>query len=94
MTPLSLFDVPEVLEVQEVPSVEVTSEEVSMLPDSPTEIKSEIASTVNEVIVRVLLTFPAISVTIIVQFEYVPSLKETKVMVLFPDVAEVVLEEQ
>ena len=69
MTPLSLFDVPEVLEVQEVPSVEVISEEVSMVPDSPTEIKSEIASTVNEVIFQVLLTFPAASVTIIVQSE-------------------------
>ena len=69
MTPLSLFDVPEVLEVQEVPSVEVISEEVSMVPDSPTEIKSEIASTVKEVNVRVLLTLPVASVTVIVQSE-------------------------
>ena len=53
-----------------------------------------VESTMNDVIVSELLTFPEESVTIIVQFEYVPSLKETKVMVLFPDVAEVVLEEQ
>ena len=37
---------------------------------------------------------PAVSVTVIVQSEYVPLLKETKVIVLLPDVAEVVLEEQ
>ena len=47
-----------------------------------------VVSTVNDVIVSVLLTFPAESVTVIVQFEKVPSLKETKVMVLFPEVAE------
>ena len=35
VTPLRRFDVPEVLEVQEVPS-----EEVSMVPDSPTVTKS------------------------------------------------------
>ena len=51
-------------------------------------------STVKEVIASVLLTFPAESVTLIVQSEYVPSLKETKVIVLLPDVADVVLEEQ
>ena len=55
---------------------------------------SETVETVKEVIVSELLTFPAESVTVIVQFEYVPSLKETKVMVLFPEVAELVLEEQ
>jgi hypothetical protein len=48
----------------------------------------------NDVIVRVLLTFPEESVTLIVQSEYVSSLKETKVIVLLPDVADVVLEEQ
>ena len=32
-------------------------------------------------------------VTVIVQSEYVPSLREFKVMVLFPEIAEVVLEE-
>ena len=31
---------------------------------------------------------------VIVQFEYVPSLKILKVMLLFPETAEVVLEEQ
>ena len=54
----------------------------------------EVASTMNEFIVKELLAFPAESVTIIVQFEYVPSLKETKVIVLLLVVAEVVLEEQ
>ena len=54
----------------------------------------EVVSTENDVIVSELLAFPAESVTVIVQSEYVPSLKETKVMVLFPLVADVVLEEQ
>ena len=49
--------------------------------------------TVKSVIASVLLTFTAESVTLIVQFEYVPSLKEFKVMGLFPEIAEVVLEE-
>ncbi len=47
-----------------------------------------VVSTVKEVIVSVLLGFSAESVTIIVQSEYVPSFKETKVIVLFPLVAE------
>ena len=51
-------------------------------------------STVNDVIESVLLTFPAESVTVIVQFEKVPSLKETKVIVLFPLVADVIPDEQ
>ena len=55
---------------------------------------SETVETVNDVIVSVLLTFPAESVTEIVQFEKVPSVKEIKVIVLLPVVAEVVLEEQ
>ena len=51
-------------------------------------------TTVNEVIVKELLTFPAESVTVIVQFEYVPSLNVFRVIVLFPAIAIVVLEEQ
>ena len=51
-------------------------------------------TTVNEVIVKELLTFPSESVTVIVQFEYVPSLKVFRVIVLFPEIAIVVLEEQ
>ena len=54
----------------------------------------EVVSTTNEFIVKELLAFPAESETVIVQFEYVPSLKESKVIVLFPEIAEVVLEEQ
>ena len=51
-------------------------------------------TTVNVVIVKELLTFPAESVTVIVQFEYVPSLNVLRVIVLFPAIAVVVLEEQ
>ena len=51
-------------------------------------------TTVNVVIVKELLTFPAESVTVIVQFEYVPSLNVSRVIVLFPAIAVVVLEEQ
>jgi hypothetical protein len=54
----------------------------------------EVVSTTNEFIVKELLAFPAESVTVIVQSEYVPSLKETKVIVLLSLVAEVLLEEQ
>jgi hypothetical protein len=53
-----------------------------------------VVSTVKVDIVSELLTFPAVSVTVIVQSTYVPSLKEFKVIVLFPEIAEVVLEEQ
>ena len=53
-----------------------------------------VRSTINDVIVSVLLTFPVESVTVIVQSEYVPELKEFRVIVLFPEIAEVVLEEQ
>ena len=52
------------------------------------------ALTVKEVIASELLAFPAESVTVIVQSEYVPLLKETKVIVLLSVVTEVVLEEQ
>ena len=51
-------------------------------------------TTVNEVIVKELLTFPSESVTVIVQSEYVPSLNVFRVIVLFPATAIVVLEEQ
>ena len=51
-------------------------------------------SIVKEIIARVLLTFPEESVTDIVQSEKVPLLKALKVIVLFPLLAEVVLEEQ
>jgi hypothetical protein len=57
-----MFDVPEVLEVQLVPS-----DEVKIVPELTTTTKDE--STSKEVIVSVLLTFPAASVTVIVQFE-------------------------
>ena len=53
-----------------------------------------VVSTEKVDIVSELLIFPAISVTVIVQSVYVPSLKEFKVIVLFPEIAEVVLEEQ
>ena len=52
------------------------------------------STTLNELNVRVLLTFPRASVTVIVQFEYVPSLKEFRVTLVFPLIADVVPEEQ
>ena len=49
----------------------------------------------NVVIVSVLLRLlVANPLTAIIQSEYVPSLKESKVIVLFPEIAIVVLEEQ
>ena len=53
-----------------------------------------VESTRNEVNVSKLLSFAALSVTVIAQSEYVPSLKVLKVMLLIPETAEVVLEEQ
>ena len=53
-----------------------------------------VESTINEVIVSKLLSFPALSVTVSAQFEYVPSLNGPKVMVLSPELADFVLEEQ
>ena len=52
-----------------------------------------VVSITNELIFNVTLLLE-VSVTVIVQSEYVPSLKETKVIVLLPEIAEVVLEEQ
>jgi len=53
-----------------------------------------VVSTVKEVIVRELFKFNFWLVIVMVQSEYVPSFKESKVIVLFPLIAEVVLEEQ
>jgi len=53
-----------------------------------------VASTLKEVIDKVLLTFPSESVTRIVQSEYVPSLKEVSVIVFVPLAADVVDDEQ
>ena len=50
-------------------------------------------SITNELIFNVTL-LPEESVTVIVQSEYVPTLKETKVIVLLSVVVEVILEEQ
>ena len=60
----------------------------------PAQTIESMRSTINEVISRVVLTYPKDSVTVIVQFEKVPSLKDTKVIVLFPLVADVVPDEQ
>ena len=54
---------------------------------------SAVVSIVKDDIVRELINREFAVSTVIVQFEYVPSLREFKVMVLFPGVAEVVLEE-
>ena len=52
-----------------------------------------VVSTVKEVIVRELFKFNFWLVIVMVQSEYVPSFKEAKVMILLPEIAEVVLEE-
>ena len=52
-----------------------------------------VVSIINKLIFNVTLLLE-LSVTVIVQSEKVPSLKETKVMVVFPEIAIVVLEEQ
>ena len=54
---------------------------------------SNVVSITNVLISNVTL-FPELSVTVILQFEYVPSLKVFRVIVLFPEIAIVVLEEQ
>ena len=53
----------------------------------------EVGSTTNELIYKVSL-LPPLSVTVIVQFEYVPSYRELKVIVLLPALAAVSEEEQ
>jgi hypothetical protein len=93
-----------VLEEQEPPYVIVpaSSEEnvssgvvslVGVVTAVTSAITGAMVSITNELIFNVTLLLE-LSVTVIVQFEYVPSLKETKVIVLFPEIAEVVLEEQ
>ena len=52
-----------------------------------------VVSTVKEVIERELFKFKFWLVIVMVQSEYVPSFKEAKVMILLPEIAEVVLEE-
>ena len=54
----------------------------------------EVVSIVNEVTISKLERFPSVSVTLTVQFEYVPSAKVLKVIVLDPRVAVVVILEQ
>lgn len=49
-----------------------------------------VVSMVNEVIVSGVEAFSAVSVTVIVQFVYVPSVRVARVMVLLPRVADVV----
>ena len=55
---------------------------------------SAVVSIVKDDIVRELINVESAISTVIVQFEYVPSLRESKVIVLFPWFAVVVLEEQ
>ena len=75
-----------------------TSEEESSEEESSEEESSE-EETVKEVIVRESLKFVTdllvvtVIETLIVQSAYVPTLKVFKVMVLLPEIAEVVLEE-
>ncbi len=66
---------------------------------SEAELEIVVLSTVKEVIVRESLKFVSeffleiVLETVIVQSAYVPTLKVFKVMVLLPEIAEVILEE-
>lgn len=62
--------------------------------DPPPPPPVEVADTVKEGIVRAVLAFVVASVRVIVQFVYVPTLNALNVIVLFPTVAEVVIELQ
>jgi hypothetical protein len=100
---MRLFSVGEVALSQVSP----LSVDLTMVPLSPTatntpepeEEESSEEETVKEVIVRESLKFVTDLLvvtaleTVIVQSAYVPSLRELKVMVLLPEIAEVVLEE-
>jgi hypothetical protein len=55
---------------------------------------SALVSIVKDDIVRELINHEFVVPTVIVQSEYVPSLRESKVIVLFPWITVVVLEEQ
>jgi len=102
-TPLRCCSVGEVALSQVSP----LSVDLTMVPLSPTttntpepeEEESSEEETVKEVIVRESLKFVSefsveiVLETVIVQSAYVLSLRELKVMVLLPEIAEVVLEE-
>jgi len=107
-TPLILPPIGEVTFSKDDPlSVDLTI--VPELPDNTnalepeeeesSEEESSEEETVKEVIVRESLKFVTdllvvtVIETLIVQSAYVPSLRELKVMVLLPEIAEVVLEE-
>ena len=76
------------------PELPVTTNPLEPEEEEPEEEESSEEETVKVVIVSMLLSFPAESVTLIVQSEYVPSLKEIKMIELFPIVAWVVPDEQ
>ena len=90
----------EILSVEkEVTASEKTSDTVGVSPIFSTVSSSvkeltegEVVSITNVLILNMAL-LPELLVTVIVQLAYVPSLKVLKVMVLFPTIAEVVLEE-
>ena len=94
-----VFDVFVVTEVLSIASEKVT--EMLSVIETPLwlsvgeidETVGAVVSITNELIFNVTLLLE-VSVTVIVQSEKVPSLNETKVIVLFPLIAEVVLEEQ
>ena len=94
-----VFDVLVVTEEESIASEKVTEMlSLSEIPlwESVGEIDETVGAVVsitNELIFNVTL-LPEESVTAIVQSEYCPALKETKVIVLLSVVADVVLEEQ
>ena len=102
-TPKSLFTVGEVtlskddplsVDLTIFPALPANTNALEPEEEEPEEEESSEEETVKVVIVSMLLSFPAESVTLIVQSEYVPSLKEIKMIVLFPIVAWVVPDEQ
>ena len=66
---------------------------VGVVTEVTSAIVGAVVSTVKEVIERELFKFNFWLVIVMVQSEYVPSFKEAKVMILLPEIAEVVLEE-
>ena len=91
----------EILSVEkEVTASEKTSDTVGVSPIFRTvslsvKVLTEgaVVSITNELILNMAL-LPELLVTVIVQSEYVPSLRVLKVIVLLPEIAELVLEEQ
>lgn len=78
--------------VSQVPVAVLVEVMIFALADGAVIVGAEgvVVSIVNDVTARILLALLDESVTVIVQLEYVPSVRALKVIVLAPNVAEVV----